>query len=222
VDALREDGWSVRAACRLVRLSRSGYDATRHESPPPAAVPNPSDAALLARIRPITTAHPFWGYRRVWAWLRYRERLRANTKRVYRLMREAGLTVKRARHAATRTTKAKPKATRPRYSWGIDMTKCLLPHAGLGLLCGDRPGLVHQADRRLGSGPPQLPAGSGRWPWARWCRPNSRTGVREAGLKLVSDNGELTHSDWVHGGHEPLGNRAGLHQLRQPEGQCGD
>ncbi|RMH36832.1 MAG: transposase [Nitrospirae bacterium] len=96
VDALREAGWSVAGACRLVGLSRSGYYAVRQERPALAAGPNPSDEALLARIRPITGVHPFWGYRRVWAWLRYRERLQVNTKRVDsadaggRLDREAG------------------------------------------------------------------------------------------------------------------------------------
>lgn len=114
MDALRETGWSVAAACRILGLSRSGYYAARQECPVPTAVPNPSDEALLARIRSVTEAHPFWGYRRVWAWLRYREGLLVNKKRVYRLMREAGLTVKRARHAATRTPRSKPRATRPR------------------------------------------------------------------------------------------------------------
>jgi transposase InsO family protein len=49
----------------------------------------------------------------VWAWLRYREGLPVNKKRVYRLMHEVGLTVKRVSHAATRTPKAKPQAARP-------------------------------------------------------------------------------------------------------------
>jgi len=32
------------------------------------------DMDLLERIRRIKAEHPFWGYRRVWAWLRDREK----------------------------------------------------------------------------------------------------------------------------------------------------
>jgi hypothetical protein len=50
------------------------------------------DEGLLDRIKTIKTGHPFWGYRRVRAWLVHREKLVVNQKRVYRLMREHGLT----------------------------------------------------------------------------------------------------------------------------------
>ncbi len=49
---------------------------------------------LLKRIKDIKGEHPFWGYRRVWAYLRYIDGLLVNKKRVYRLMREHNLTVK--------------------------------------------------------------------------------------------------------------------------------
>jgi transposase InsO family protein len=151
------------------------------------AVPDPSDEALLARIRPLTEAHPFWGYRRVWAWLRSREGLRVNKTRIYRLMREAGVTVTRARHAATRTPKAKPQATRPRQYWGSDMTKCLIP--GLGWVY-----LVVVLDwytkKIVGW---DLARRSRRQEWeaalARGLEAEFPHGVRGAGLKLVSDNG---------------------------------
>jgi len=31
------------------------------------------NGSILARIRRIKEEHPSWGYRRVWAWLRYKE-----------------------------------------------------------------------------------------------------------------------------------------------------
>jgi putative transposase len=43
---------------------------------------------ILKRIKSIKGHHPFWGYRRVWAYLRYIDGLIVNKKRVYRLMRE--------------------------------------------------------------------------------------------------------------------------------------
>jgi len=49
---------------------------------------------LLKRIKDIKGEHPFWGYRRVWAYLRYVDGLLVNKKRVYRLMKEHNLTVK--------------------------------------------------------------------------------------------------------------------------------
>jgi hypothetical protein len=89
VDALRATGCSIAAASQLVGLSRSAYSAARLARPVPTAVPDPSEQALLARICALTAAHPCWGYRRVWAWLRYREGVHVNTKRGYRLMRDA-------------------------------------------------------------------------------------------------------------------------------------
>ena len=38
--------------------------------------------ALVKQIREIKGDHPFWGYRRVWAYLRYVEGLAVNKKRV--------------------------------------------------------------------------------------------------------------------------------------------
>jgi transposase InsO family protein len=187
VDALREAGWSVVAACRILGLSPSGYDVARQQRPGPAAVPNPSDAALLERIRPLTEAHPCWGDRRVWAWLRYREGLRVNKKRVDRLMRKAGLTVKRARHAVTRTPRAKPKATHPRQSWGIDRTTCLIPALGWMYLVIV---LDWYTKKIVGW---ELALRSRRQEWeaalARGLGAEFPHGVRGAGLKLVSDNG---------------------------------
>jgi putative transposase len=45
------------------------------------------DAALLPRIQQLKAAHPFWGYRRLWAHWRFVEQRAVNKKRVLRLMR---------------------------------------------------------------------------------------------------------------------------------------
>lgn len=76
-----------------------------------------ANRVLLARMRPIVAAPPFWGARRVWDW----EGLPVKKQRIERLMREASCSDNRARPTATRTPQAKPKATRPRQYWGIDM-----------------------------------------------------------------------------------------------------
>jgi len=73
------------------------------------------NAALLERIRALKADHPFWGYRRIWAYLRYVDGRVVNHKRIYGVMKAADLLVRpnlklRARRKAD--TK-KPRPTRP-------------------------------------------------------------------------------------------------------------
>lgn len=93
---------------------------------------NDYNKGILSRIREIKAEHPFWGYRRVWAYLRYREGIPVNKKRIYRLMRENNLLVKRNQVTKARRTPmpSKPRAKRPNEIWGIDMTKIKLRGAG--------------------------------------------------------------------------------------------
>ena len=51
------------------------------------------DEGLLQRIQALKAEHPFWGYRRIWAYLRFVEQLPVNKKRILRLMREHHLLV---------------------------------------------------------------------------------------------------------------------------------
>jgi transposase InsO family protein len=92
------------------------------------------DKELLSYIQDLKAEHPFWGYRRVWAYLKYRQGLIVNRKRIYRLMRENNLlVVDNARLKAIRARyplRSKPEATRPNQFWGIDMTKVLLRSFG--------------------------------------------------------------------------------------------
>ena len=48
---------------------------------------------LLQRIYDLKAEHPFWGYRRIWAYLKYREGLPVNKKRIYRIMKEQKMLV---------------------------------------------------------------------------------------------------------------------------------
>jgi len=70
---------------------------------------------LLKRIKSIKAEHPFWGYRRVWVYLRYVDGIIVNKKRVYRLMKENNLTVKpNTRLIAKRVLeRPKPRPDRP-------------------------------------------------------------------------------------------------------------
>lgn len=90
------------------------------------------NAFLLKRIKEIKSEHPFWGYRRIWAYLKYVDHIEVNQKRIYRLMKEHKLLVKgNTKLKAKRTSgRSKPKPTIPNQWWGIDMTKVMIDGYG--------------------------------------------------------------------------------------------
>lgn len=85
------------------------------------------NSVLLERIKYLKGDHPFWGYRRIWAYLKYTEGYTVNLKRIYRLMKEHNLLVKdNPKLKAKRTANtSKPRPTRPYQWWGVDMTKIM-------------------------------------------------------------------------------------------------
>jgi putative transposase len=88
--------------------------------------------ALVPRIRELKAEHPFWGDRRIWAYLRGVEQRPVNQQRMLRLLREHPLLVRpdvrlRAQQTPTRST---PKPTKPHEWWGIDRTKVLVQGVG--------------------------------------------------------------------------------------------
>lgn len=87
---------------------------------------------LLQRIRALKAEHPFWGSRRLWAYVHFVEQLPVNQKRMLRLMRAHHLLVTpnlrlRAKRTPMRST---PKPTKPNEWWGIDRTKVLVEGVG--------------------------------------------------------------------------------------------
>ena len=69
------------------------------------------NASIVPRIKTLRAEHPFWGYRRIWAHLRFVDGLPINRKRVLRLMRIHALLVKpNVRLKATRTLSFAPYA----------------------------------------------------------------------------------------------------------------
>ena len=86
-----------------------------------------SEVNLLQEIEDIIKAHPFWGYRRVWANLKYQKGYLINMKRILRLMKENGFMMKVKKFKPVRETRRKAVATKPNEFWGTDMTKFLVP-----------------------------------------------------------------------------------------------
>jgi len=147
------------------------------------------NGSVLEKIKMIKADHPFWGYRRVWAHLKYIDGLSVNKKRVYRLMKENGLSVKpnlklRARRKAN---SSKPKPVRPNQWWGIDMTKVMIDGFGwvyvvIVLDWYTKKVVGHYAGVQARS-----------WHWLvalnKAVTHKFPEGVKGRGLKLMSDNG---------------------------------
>ena len=90
------------------------------------------NAVLLQRIRELKAEHPFWGYRRIWAYRHVVAHQAVPNKRGRRWMREHHLRVPaNLKLKAKRTPRGStPRPTKPDEWWGIDMTKVLVQGFG--------------------------------------------------------------------------------------------
>ena len=109
---MTEFGVSQRRACGLVGVARSTCQYRGHRDPAPA---------LRERRRALAEPRRRFGYRRLTVLLR-REGQRVNPKRVYRLYREEGLTVRRRRRKRMPRvpTVTVPPAQRVNQRWTMD------------------------------------------------------------------------------------------------------
>ena len=131
---------SERQACRVLRVARS----TLHRR---AATKNPSPKlaeALVTKLHTLIQAYPTYGYRRLWALLRYGEGVVVNRKAVYRALRIKYWLV----HQPVRTPRPRAQRLRSRslasnQRWAMDVTHILCGKDGWGHLtavidCHDR------------------------------------------------------------------------------------
>ena len=75
-------GVSMRRVCRVLEFSRARLRARAVIT----AAPPRLDEILAERIQRLIELYPTFGYRRLWAILRFVEGLRVNRKAVYRLL----------------------------------------------------------------------------------------------------------------------------------------
>mgnify|MGYP001038801483 CR=1 FL=1 len=150
----------------------------------------------LSRIKEIKAEHPLWGYRRVWAYLKYREGVLVNRKRIYRLMKENNLLVNQIKKLKAKRVNypKKIKATFPDQVWGIDMTKVMIPDYGWLYFVVI---LDWYTKKIVGSNLSSI-SKTGEWLKALNMAVNSQFpfGIRRKGIvSLVSDNGSQPTSE---------------------------
>lgn len=147
------------------------------------------DEVIANRIACVKAEHPYWGYRRVWAWLRRREGLLINDKRIYRIMKERSLLCphKRSRKIADREPKAKPRATQINQFWGTDMTKIYVDRVGWVYIVI----VLDWFSKKVVGHNVHIRSKSSEWLAALDMAVNYRFpgGIKGSEIKLISDNG---------------------------------
>lgn len=143
---------------------------------------------LVAAIRAIKAEHHFWGYRRVWAYLRFVREMAVKRKRIYRLMQAHGLLVRpNTRLRAVRTpSRPKPRASRPNQWWGIDMTKAMTVSGLVYVVV-----VLDWRSKKIAEYYAAAQVRASHWLQALDMAANRQFphGVRGADLHLMSDNG---------------------------------
>ncbi len=115
----RNEGRSVpkMTVCRVVGVARSV--AYYHPRKRDKVVQ--LDPELSARIKALIEAHPSRGVRFVWAQLRFAQGLKVTRKKIHRIMRERGWTVKhRKAGSRPRAPASRSIAERPNERWATD------------------------------------------------------------------------------------------------------
>jgi len=146
------------------------------------------DSALIEKVKELKTNHPFWGYRRIRAWLVYRGCMAVNGKKVRRIMKENGLiTVHQRGRRCRGTVLPKARASRPLQIWGIDMTKFFIDSFGWAYLVI----VLDWCTKKIVGWDLSTRCKSKDWLKAldEAVLNEFPNGTRGHGLKLVSDNG---------------------------------
>jgi transposase InsO family protein len=188
MERLKQLGYTVKDGCSALGISRSGYYALKLPKKEAQKTFRIESLELLEKIKAIKSDHPFWGYRRVRAWLVHREKIQVNEKRIRRIMKEHGLMATQTVHKVNRRPQRnKPKADKPRQYWGIDMTKFMIPVIGWAYLVI----VLDWYTKKIVGWDLSLRSKAADWKRAVEIAINSEfpEGVRGNGLKLISDNG---------------------------------
>ena len=188
MESLKQNGYTVKDACEALGFSRSSYYLSKQPQATKEYHLALRDTELIERIKAIKADHPFWGYRRVRAWLLHRDKVLVNEKRIRRVMKQNNLMVIVPVYKAKRTPlKSKPRADRPKQYWGIDMTKFLISSLGWVYLVI----VLDWHTKKIVGWDIALRSKTCDWQraLAQALNKDFAGGVRGFGLSLISDNG---------------------------------
>jgi transposase InsO family protein len=132
IDELKMQGHTVKNICRVLEINRSSYYRGKILQEKLSGNEKLKKyEPILGIIKQIKSGHPYWGYRRVRAYLRFRMGIWISYKLTYRLMKENGLLVDVKRYKATRVAqREKIRAEKVNQVWGTDMTKFYVDTVG--------------------------------------------------------------------------------------------
>jgi putative transposase len=131
---------SFRRVCRVLEVSRSSAYLSVEQPSRKTKL----DEELTSRIHELVKQHPTFGYRRLWALLRFGQGIKVNIKKVHRIVKLKGWQVKarlvaprpRVQHKTSRVEKSNER-------WSVDVTHVYCGQDGWGHLaavidCHDR------------------------------------------------------------------------------------
>jgi putative transposase len=140
---------SERRVCAVINVPRSAV-RTRATAPRVPVV----DEVLAARLQRLIAAHQTFGYRRLWALLRFQEGLRINRKAVYRVLVLKGWFVHQRRTTPRPPVQGRrSRASRTNERWTMDVTHINCGSDGWAHLaavidCHDRELVGYESARR--------------------------------------------------------------------------
>lgn len=117
-------GYPLTIICSALSISRSSYykqNGHKEKARGPLL-----DEALACKIRAILDREETFGYRRVWAHLRFKERILVNIKKVHRIMKLKGWQCRlwnRPSHVPKATRVPRSTIDQPDRLWCMDSTK---------------------------------------------------------------------------------------------------
>ncbi|MGH7433216.1 MAG: IS3 family transposase [Candidatus Methylomirabilales bacterium] len=136
---MRAQGIPLNLLCRTLGVSRAGFYRVQQGAGRPRPRQSPYNAALVQRIRTILDREETFGYRRVWAWLRFQAGVVVNRKTVHRIMQRHGWQCRVWHRPAVRPTPTwdrRSTVDQPDRLWATDTTKVWCGRDGWASLVG--------------------------------------------------------------------------------------
>ena len=131
---------SERTTCRLLQVSRSAL----HRPTKGKRAWTTLSEELVTKLEPLIQEYPTYGYRRLWALLRFRQGHRYNRKAVYRVLRlKRWLVHQRQATPRPRVQARRSRTMQSNHRWALDVTHIPCGQDGWGHLtavidCHDR------------------------------------------------------------------------------------